>query len=272
MNGGRRTFLRDLGRIGGMGLGCACGLFLAAGLACPASAAQAPLARATPVRIRAVYDHDPEAYTQGLVYAGGALFESTGLYGHSTVRRVALETGKVLQSRALPDTCFGEGLALHDGVLTQLTWREETAFLYDASTLAPRGARWYRGEGWGLVRDERQYWMTDGSARVTLRDARFEAVGGGEVRHGDQPLPLLNELELVRGRLFANVYTTWLVGIIEPGSWRVVGLLDLAPLQEDLARREAYHEVANGLAWDEGGSRLLVTGKRWPYLYAVTWG
>ncbi|QJT10419.1 glutaminyl-peptide cyclotransferase [Oceanidesulfovibrio marinus] len=221
------------------------------------------------VRVLSVHDHDPEAFTQGLLLQDGVLFESTGRYGQSDVRRVDWKTGRVLDRRPLPDEYFGEGLALAGKTLYQLTWQEGTAFLYDVATLRPTGQLSYRGEGWGLVWDGRQFYMSDGSADIATRSRDFALQKSVTARGASGPVQELNELELVPGALLANVWQTWQVAYIEPQTGRLLSWLDLTPLREDLAKKGASHGVANGLAWDGAAGQLLVTGKNWPLLYAV---
>lgn len=227
-----------------------------------------------PVPVRSVsvlseHDHDPEAFTQGLLLKDGVLYESTGRYGQSDVRRVDWRTGRVLDRRPLPDEYFGEGLALAGKTLYQLTWKEGTAFLYDVKSLRPTGQLSYRGEGWGLVWDGRQFHMSDGSADIATRNKDFALQKSVTVSDERGPIQELNELELVPGALLANVWQTWKVAYIEPQTGRLLSWLDLTPLREDLAKRGAHHGVANGLAWDGAAGQLLVTGKNWPLLYAV---
>jgi glutamine cyclotransferase len=215
------------------------------------------------------FPHDTSAYTQGLVYANGTLFESTGLYGHSQVRRVDLATGRVLASVALPADHFGEGLALLHGRLYQLTWKEQVGYVYDASTLARVDSFTYRGQGWGLTTDGSSLIMSDGSATLRFLDpGSFEVRREITVRDGDSPLLWINELEFARGELFANIYTSnWIVRI-DPATGQVREWLNLSGL---LPRRERTPttDVLNGIAYDDATGDLLVTGKRWPALFEL---
>ena len=217
--------------------------------------------------ITARFPHDPNAYTQGLLWANGVLFESTGRYGHSEIRRVDLRTGRVLASRKLADDRFGEGLALLDGRLYQLTWQSGVAYTYDAATLAPRDSFRYPGEGWGLATDGRSLIMSDGSDSLrVLSPSTFRVERVVHVRYNGSPLYQLNELEYVRGDLLANVYQSNWVLRIDPTTGVVRQLIDFADLYPD---RSATAEVMNGIAIAPDSARLLLTGKMWPVLFEV---
>ncbi len=213
--------------------------------------------------------HDTAAYTQGLVLADGRLYESTGRYGSSQLRLVDLPTGRVVQAVPLPDDRFGEGLALLDGTLYQLTWTSGVAYTYDARTLAPRDSLTYDGEGWGLATDGTSLIMSDGTATLRFLDPHTFAVRRAvTVRDRGSPLSQLNELEYTRGALFANVYQSdWIVRI-DPTSGAVQAWFDLAGLLPAGARTPAT-DVLNGIAFDEATGNLLVTGKRWPTLFEI---
>jgi len=215
------------------------------------------------------FPHDPSAYTQGLLYSGGVLFESTGLYEHSQVRRVELTTGRVLTSVSLPADHFGEGLALLGGRLYQLTWKEQVGYVYNATTLARVDSFTYRGQGWGLTTDGSSLIMSDGTATLRFLDpSSYRVHREVTVRDGGSPLLWINELEYARGELFANIYQSdWIVRI-DPGTGQVREWLDLAGL---LPRRERTPstDVLNGIAYDQDTGNLLVTGKRWPALYEL---
>jgi glutaminyl-peptide cyclotransferase len=213
------------------------------------------------------FPHDPTAYTQGLLWANGALFESTGRYGHSELRRVDLRSGRVLAARKLPDDRFGEGLALLDGRLYQLTWRSGVAYTYDAATLAPGDSFRYAGEGWGLATDGRSLIMSDGSDSLRyLSPATFQTEHVVHVRYNGQPLHQLNELEYVNGDLLANVYQSNWVLRIDPATGVVRQLLDFADLYSD---RPASAEVMNGISTAPDSGQLLLTGKLWPVMFEV---
>jgi glutaminyl-peptide cyclotransferase len=211
--------------------------------------------------------HDPTAYTQGILWADSVLFESTGQYGRSDVRRVDLRSGKVLASRALPVDRFGEGLALLKGRLYQLTWQSGVAYSYDAATLAPLDSFPYPGEGWGLATDGMSLIMSDGSDSLRiLSPLTFQVQRVVHVRYQGAPLHKLNELEYVNGDVLANVYQSNWVLRINPASGDVREVLDFADLYPD---RSASAEVMNGIARSPDGTQLLLTGKLWPVLFQV---
>jgi glutamine cyclotransferase len=213
------------------------------------------------------FPHDPTAYTQGLLTSDGILFESTGLYGHSEVRRVDLRSGRVLASRTLPANRFGEGLALLGGRLYQLTWKNGKAYTYDATTLAPIDSFRYPGDGWGLATDGTSLIMSDGSDSIRfLSPATFQVQRVIHVRLNDTPVKQLNELEYVNGEILANVYQTNWVMRIDPATGNVRETLDFADLYPD---RPPTAEVMNGIAIAPDGKQLLLTGKFWPTMFVV---
>lgn len=217
--------------------------------------------------VTARYPHDPAAYTQGLVWEAGALLESTGLYGHSDVRRVELATGRVLVSRPLAANRFGEGLALVAGRLYQLTWKAGVAYSYDPATLAPRDSFAYAGEGWGLATDGRSLIMSDGSDSLrVISPVNFQLQRVVHVQFNGAPMTLLNELEYVNGEVLANVYQSNWVLRIDPVTGIVREAIDFADLYPD---RPASAEVMNGIALAPDGKQLLVTGKLWPVMFQV---
>ena len=217
--------------------------------------------------VTATFPHDPTAYTQGLFWADSVLFESTGLYGHSDVRRVDLRTGRVLASRPLPADRFGEGLALLHGRLYQLTWESGVAYTYDAATLAPGDSFHYAGQGWGLTTDGKSLIMSDGSDSLRmLSPETFKTERVVHVKYKGEPLKRLNELEYDHGDVLANVYQTNWVLRIDPATGNVRELLDFADLYRD---RSPKAEVMNGIALAPDGKQLLLTGKFWPTLFEV---
>ncbi len=240
--------------------------------AAPASAPPVPAPTPEVERLRmevlATHPHDATAYTQGLVVDGGRLYESTGLYGSSTLRQVEKESGKVLRRLQVPSAYFGEGLALVKGKLLQLTWREGKAFVYDAASFKKEAELDYAGEGWGLCYDGRRLVMSDGSAQLTFRDpATLATTGQVQVALDSQPVPQLNELECVDGAVYANVYQTDQIVRIDPASGRVTAVIDGTGL---LSEREArMSEVLNGIAYDPAKKVFLITGKLWPKLFEV---
>jgi glutaminyl-peptide cyclotransferase len=215
--------------------------------------------------VTARFPHDATAYTQGLIWADSVLFESTGLYGYSEVRRVDLASGRVMSSRKLGEDRFGEGLALLKGVLYQLTWKEGVAYTYDAATLAPRDSFHYAGEGWGLATDGTSLIMSDGSDSLrVLSPTTFKVQRIVHVRYNGTPLYQLNELEYVNGEILANVYQTNRIARIDPLSGVVREVIDFADLYPD---RAPSAEVMNGIAVAPDGKQLLLTGKFWPVMY-----
>jgi glutamine cyclotransferase len=213
------------------------------------------------------YPHDPTAFTQGLVWRGGRLYESTGRYGESSLRIVELETGNVLQRTALGQQYFAEGLAAVGDSLYQLTWKEGVAFIWNPADLTRIGQVAYNGEGWGLTSDGRRLIVSDGSSYLTfVNPATFQVDTTLRVTDGGRPVDQLNELEWVRGEVWANVWHTQRIARIDPATGRIKGWLDLTALIPTLADPEA---VLNGIAYDEQANRLLVTGKLWPRLYEI---
>ena len=231
-----------------------------------AGCGRSPGTRAFEVTAR--YPHDATAYTQGLVAADGVFFESTGLYGRSELRRVDVRSGRVLASAPLAPDRFGEGLALLGGRLYQLTWKEGVAYVYDAATLALLDSLRYPGEGWGLATDGASLIMSDGSDSLRfVAPATFRQQRVVHVRYQGAPLHRLNELEYVKGDLFANVYQTDWILRIDPVTGVVKELLDFAGLYP-ADRRAPSAEVMNGIAVSDGGE-LFLTGKLWPILFRV---
>jgi glutamine cyclotransferase len=220
-------------------------------------------------RVTARFPHDPAAYTQGLVQAGDVLYESTGRYGHSEVRRVELRSGRVLAARALPPDRFGEGLTLLGGRLYQLTWQSGVAYSYDAATLAPGDSFRYAGEGWGLATDGTSLIMSDGSDSLRFLDpVTFQTRRVLRVRWRGAPLYQLNELEYIGGELFANVYESDWVVRIDPSTGEVREALDFADLYPP-SERPPGAEVMNGIAAAPADGQLLLTGKLWPIVFQV---
>ena len=220
-------------------------------------------------RVVNAYPHDRQAYTQGLIFSDGFLYESTGLYGASTLRRVRLETGAVLARHSLDRRYFGEGLTEWEGSLLQLTWTSNVGFIYDRSSLKARGTFRYPGEGWGLTHDRKRLIMSDGTAILRFLDPRsLQETGRLPVSDGAVPVAELNELEFVRGEIFANVYRTDLIARISPQTGRVVGWIDLRGLLPE-AEKGVPVDVLNGIAYDGRRDRLFVTGKLWPKLFEI---
>jgi glutaminyl-peptide cyclotransferase len=237
----------------------------------PPPAAAKPIAapERLKVKVLSTRPHDAGAYTQGLLFHGGSLFESTGLYGRSSLREVNPETGEVKRKVDLPRQYFGEGLAVAGDRLIQLTWQEQKAFLYRLADLQPAGELRYDGEGWGLCWDGSRLVMSDGSDRLTFRDAQtFAVLGEVRVTLGGRPVDQLNELECVEGAVYANVWQTDDIVRIDPASGKVTAVIDASGL---LAPGERWRaEVLNGIAWDPARKTFLLTGKLWPKMFEVT--
>lgn len=226
-----------------------------------------PEARQIAYRLVAEYPHDTKAFTQGLLFHNGLLYESTGIQGQSSLREVDLETGRVRRQRRLPDTYFAEGLALVGEHLIQLTWTSGRAFVYRLDDFSSVRRHDYSGEGWGLAFDGKRLVMSDGSATLRFRDpVSFDVVGTVNVHDGGQPVTRLNELEFVDGAIFANIWGSNRIARIDPRSGAVTGWLDVGGLTQR-ERAKARVDVVNGIAWD--GRRLLITGKYWSTVYAL---
>lgn len=216
-------------------------------------------------------EHDPAAWTQGLLLHDGVFYESTGRYGESTVRAVDPATGEVQQQVEVPEEYFGEGLALVDDRLIQLTWKENTALVFDRETFEQVDTFEYEGEGWGLCYDGEWLYMTDGTPFIDLRDPEtFEVVFSGAVTLQGQPVPNLNELECVGEYLYANVWQTDYILQIDKSNGVVVGVIDASSLltQEERAGMESG-AVLNGIAYDPESEAFLITGKLWPKMFEV---
>lgn len=215
-----------------------------------------------------VIPHDREAFTQGLVWHDGTLYESTGLYGRSSLREVDRFTGEVRRERRLDPSLFGEGLARVGDRLIQLTWQQGIALVYDLPTFDRVGEHSYTGEGWGLCFDGEQLVMTDGSSDLAFRDPEtFAPLGRVAVTLNGRPVERLNELECVGDRVYANIWMTDLIVRIDPRTGRVDAVIDAAGL---LAPEERWGtDVLNGIAYDQDNGTFLVTGKLWPKLFEV---
>jgi glutamine cyclotransferase len=220
------------------------------------------------VKVLATHPHDPQAYTQGLLWHAGKLYESAGQYGASSLREVNPATGEVVRFVPVDPRYFAEGLTLVGDRLLQLTWKEGKAFVYGLAKLDPRGTFEYTGEGWGLCYDGRKLIMSDGSDRLTFRDPNtFTPVGGVNVSEDGAPVLNLNELECVDGAIYANVWQTDRILRIDPASGRVTAAIDASGLLTDAERAKA--EVLNGIAWRPDTESFYITGKYWPKMFEV---
>jgi glutaminyl-peptide cyclotransferase len=231
--------------------------------------------RAAPVdgyKIIHVYPHDPSAFTQGLIYLDGLLYEGTGLKGRSSIRAVDLKSGKVLQHFDLPSQYFGEGLTNWGSTLVELTWQAHEGFVYDRFTLRLLRTFNYSGEGWGLTHDTRSLILSDGTAYLRFLDPRtFAQIGRIRVTDDGKPVDNLNELEYIHGEIYANIWNTNRIARISPRTGNVIRWIDLTgllpPDETDEVRDD--NAVLNGIAYDEKGDRLFVTGKLWPKLFEI---
>jgi len=215
------------------------------------------------------WPHDRGAFTEGLVLWKGMLIVRTGLYGHSALRRVDLETGLVMREIKLAGQYFGEGIAILGGKIYQLTWQNHRGFVYDVDTLKLEGAFQFTGEGWGLATDGQSLIMSDGTNRIRFLDpSTFRVTRTIDVFAHGQPVKMLNELEYVKGELYANVWQTEFVLRIDPATGAVLGAIDFVGIlpQDD---RASDTDVMNGIAYDAEDDRLFVTGKNWPKLFEV---
>ena len=216
-----------------------------------------------------MYPHDTRAFTQGLEFRGGFLYEGTGLEGRSTLRREDLQSGRVLQEIKLPPEFFGEGITVLDGRIDELTWHSHLGFVYDQGSFRMLKNFAYPGEGWGLANDGQQVYMSDGTAEIRCLDPGTLAEKRRFTVHdGAKQIEKLNELEWVHGELYANIWQTDRIVRISPSDGRVIGWIDLSGLlpAED---RTPEVDVLNGIAYDAASNRLFVTGKLWPKLFEI---
>jgi glutaminyl-peptide cyclotransferase len=218
------------------------------------------------------YPHDPQAFTEGLFYLDGFLYESTGLEGQSSVRKVRLETGEVVQKLDLPSQYFGEGIINWKNKLIQLTYKSQIGFIYDLNTFGVTGQFTYAGEGWALTQDGKRIYMSDGTPQIRLWDPdTLRETGRITVSDDEGPVKNVNELEWVKGEIYANIWTTDRIAQINPATGRVVGWIDLTGLlgASDRVEGQDGTDVLNGIAYDAKRDRLFVTGKRWPNVFEI---
>jgi glutamine cyclotransferase len=215
------------------------------------------------------YPHDPAAFTQGLIYQDDVLFESTGLNGRSTLRRVELSTGRVLNRVDVSQEYFAEGITLFDGKIFQLTWHDGKGFIYDPANFRRTGEFSYDGEGWGLTHDDRSLILSDGTNKLRfLNPSTFAVERTISVLVDGKPLDELNELEYVKGEIYANIWQTDKIVRIDPSSGKILGWIDLTSLLP-VSDRDRETNVLNGIAYDKDTDRLFVTGKLWPKLFEI---
>jgi glutaminyl-peptide cyclotransferase len=231
----------------------------------PQQPAQIPLFK---VKLVHAYPHDPHAFTQGLEYYGGCLYESTGLAGQSTLRKVALETGEVVRKINLPPEYFGEGLTIFHGKIYQLTWMSKKGFIYDLRNFRQVGEFPYDTEGWGLTHDDKSLILSDGTNKIRYIDpVSFAVTRTIEVYAGREGVVNLNELEYIKDEIFANIWHSSQIARIDPNSAQVVAWIDFT----SIVSKEQHSEeaVLNGIAYDKTGDRLFVTGKNWSKLFEI---
>ena len=237
-------------------------LMLLCALACAAAHAQN-------YKVIHTYPHDPHAFTQGLIFVDGHLYESAGQYGQSSLRMVDLETGRILQEQPVAKEYFAEGLAAWGSTLVQLTWQEHTALVYDRFSFRQLKTLNYSGEGWGLASDGKELILSDGTPDLRFLDpTTFHELRRVTVKDHGQPVKYLNELEVVRGEIYANVWYSDKIARISPRTGAVLGWIDLAGLLPTNLH-SSPEAVLNGIAYDAAHDRLFVTGKLWPRLYEI---
>jgi glutamine cyclotransferase len=220
-------------------------------------------------RVVKTYPHDSAAFTQGLEYRDGFLYEGTGYSGRSSVRKVDLTTGKVLQKFDVPQPFFGEGITVLGHQIFELTYTTETGFIYDKSTLRVLRSFNYSGEGWGLTNDGKQLYMSDGSSQIRIWDpATLKEVRRITVKDGSREIHDLNELEFVKGEIYANVWHEDRIARISPMDGKVLGWIDLTNILPKNEHPDP-EAVLNGIAYDATGDRLFVTGKLWPKIFEI---
>ena len=216
------------------------------------------------------FPHDTRAYTQGLLYHEGWLYEGTGLEGESTLRKVDLESGEVVRKHRIDDRFFGEGITVYQNRIYQLTWTHNTGFIYDLETFREVGRFYYNTEGWGLTTMGDSLVMSDGTNRLYFMDPNgFNLISSVEVHDNEGPVSKINELEYINGEIWANIFLTDKIVRIDPISGRVIAYIDLEGIIDPSLIGDKTDDVLNGVAWDPENERIFVTGKRWPYLFEI---
>lgn len=246
---------------------------VAAALAACACSSSVTEAQGIPVytyQIVHTYPHDTGAFTEGLFYYKGFLYESTGENGQSSIRKVRLETGEVVQKHDISEDYFGEGIINWKDKLYELTWKNQTGFIYNFASFTPEGEFHYPGEGWSLTTDGKRIIMDDGTPQIRFWDPEsLKETGRLTVTADGQPVQNINELEWVNGEIYANIWETDRIARIDPRSGKVVGWIDCAGLLPESERTPGSDSVLNGIAYDAAGGRLFVTGKNWPKLFEI---
>jgi glutaminyl-peptide cyclotransferase len=221
------------------------------------------------INIVNIFPHDPESFTQGFVYHKGYLYESTGLNGKSVLKKIEIKSGKVIKKVNLGADFFGEGMVILDNRIYQLTWKNKTGFIYDLQSFRKTGKFSYQGEGWGLTTDGKYLILSNGSSVLTwLNPKTFKVIRKIEVQEGEMPVDNLNELEFVRGEIWANIFMEDIIVRISPQTGQVLGWINLSQLQA-LLPRSGRRDVLNGIAYDPEGDRIFITGKFWPKLFEI---
>lgn len=242
---------------------------LAAALICVRLVSSQTSAPVHSYKVLAVYPHDTKAFTEGLQYTGGYLYEATGLNGESSIRKVNLTTGRVLKMLPISTFYFGEGITVLGDRLYELTYKNGIAFVYDAKTFEKINSFHYPGEGWALTSDRKHLIMSDGTSELRVLDpATFHEESRIAVHDGARPIKNLNELEYIEGEIWANIWTTNLIARIDPHTGRVNSWVDLSGLLKQ-SERTPDMDVLNGIAYDAKRKRIFVTGKRWPKLFEI---
>lgn len=218
-----------------------------------------------------IFPHDPAAFTQGLVWEDGFLYEGTGLYGSSSLRKVELKSGKVLQCHNLNDDYFGEGITIFNGRIYQLTWQEKTGFVYDKETFELLDTFTYLYEGWGITHDGYNLIISDGSPTIRFLDPiKMEEVRQLRVHYKGTPISNLNELEYIKGKIYANIWQTALIAVVDPDTGEVVSWINLGEVFISVKKDSSQKiDVLNGIAYNEEKDSLFVTGKLWPKIFEI---
>lgn len=216
------------------------------------------------------YPHDPQAFTEGLFYLDGFLYESTGLVGHSSVRKVRVESGEIVQKQDLPNQYFGEGIVNWKDHMIQLTYRTQVGFVYDLANFSCLRQFQYTGEGWALTEDGKHIFMSDGSPQIRIWDPEtLQETGRITVTEQGQPMKNVNELEWIKSEIYANIWMTERIARIDPRTGNIIGWINLTGLLDSQDRIPGETDVLNGIAYDAKGDRLFVTGKKWPKLFEI---
>lgn len=215
------------------------------------------------------FPHDPKAFTQGLVWENGFLYEGTGLYGRSSLRKLDLETGEILQQYNLPDDFFGEGITIFEDRIYQVTWKEKIGFIYDLNTFQLLGTFSYPHEGWGITHNGEYLIISDGTPILHfLEPSTLEEAKQVQVYENQIPINRINELEYIQGKIYANIWQTDRIAIIEPESGKITAWLDLSGILDPTDVNQKI-DVLNGIGYDSENDRLFVTGKLWPKIFQI---